>query len=283
MQTKLTRREMIAASCCAVAASAEPLTLRPKKLPIGLELYSVRDELAKDLFGTVTKVAQMGYQVVEFYAPYAAWTASYAQDVRKLLDDQNIRCLSLHTNRSDFEGDRLKHVLELNQIVGSKTMVMSSAGRTETKDDWKGVADLLTQTAQLLKPLKMRTGYHNHQSEFTSKDGFIPMPFLAANTPHDVTLQFDVGTCVEMGYNPISWVQQNPGRIRSLHLKDWGKGADRGFSVLFGEGDAPWKELLDVAASVGGAEYFLIEQEGSRYPQFETAEKCLAAYHKLRG
>ncbi len=243
----------------------------------------MRDELAKDLFGTVTKVAQMGYQVVEFYAPYAAWTASYAQDVRKLLDDQNIRCLSLHTNRSDFEGDRLKHVLELNQIVGSKTMVMSSAGRTETKDDWKGVADLLTQTAQLLKPLKMRTGYHNHQSEFTSKDGFIPMPFLAANTPHDVTLQFDVGTCVEMGYNPISWVQQNPGRIRSLHLKDWGKGADRGFSVLFGEGDAPWKELLDVAASVGGAEYFLIEQEGSRYPQFETAEKCLAAYHKLRG
>ncbi len=276
-----TRRTLLGAACGAVLATTAEA--KPRKVPIGIELYSVRDELSKDLFGTVTRVAKMGYEVVEFFSPYSAWTPDYARQVRKLMDDLGIKCLSLHTGRQDFEGDRLKHVIELNQIVGSKTMVMSSAGRTETKDDWKGVADLLTSTAQILQPLKMRTGYHNHQLEFTNKDGFLPMPFLAANTPRNVTLQFDVGTCMEMGNDPIAWVKQNPGRIRSLHLKDWGKGPDRGFSVLFGEGDTPWKELLQAAATIGGAECFLIEQEGSRYSQFETAERCLASYHKLRG
>jgi sugar phosphate isomerase/epimerase len=128
----------------------------------------------------------------------------------------------------------------------------------------------------------MRAGYHNHQLEFTERDGFRPMPFLAANTPKDVTLQFDVGTCMEVGYDPIAWINANPGRIRSLHLKDWGKGADRGYSVLFGEGDTPWAKLLDAAEKKGGAEYFLIEQEGSRFPSLETAEKCLENYRKLR-
>ena len=182
------------------------------------------------------------------------------------------------------ENDQLlmAKAIELNQILGSKTIVMASAGRTESQDDWKRVAETLTRASEALKPLKMRAGYHNHQLEFTEKDGFRPMPFLAANTPRDVTLQLDVGTCMEVGFDPVAWVKANPGRIRSLHLKDWGAGADRGYRVLFGEGDTPWKKLLDAAERTGGAEYYLIEQEGSRFPSIETAEKCLENYHKLR-
>jgi sugar phosphate isomerase/epimerase len=252
-----------------------------KHIPIGLELYSVRDDLAKDLMGTVRAVAKQGYEVVEFYSPYAQWTTDYARDVRKLLDELNIKCLSTHNNRSGLEGDGLKKSIELNQIIGSRTIVMASAGRTQTQDDWKKVAETLSQAAETLKPLKMRAGYHNHQLEFTEKDGYRPIQVLAVNTPKDVTLQFDVGTCMEVGFDPIAWVKANPGRIRSLHLKDWGKGPDRGYKVLFGEGDTPWKELLQVAAKTGGAEYFLIEQEGSRYPEIETVEKCLENYRKL--
>jgi sugar phosphate isomerase/epimerase len=128
----------------------------------------------------------------------------------------------------------------------------------------------------------MRAGYHNHQLEFMEKDGFRPMPFLAANTPRDVTLQFDVGTCMEAGYDPVAWIKSNPGRIRSLHLKDWGAGPDRGYRVLFGEGDTPWSAVLDAAESKGGAEYYLIEQEGSRLSPLETAQRCLANFRKLR-
>jgi sugar phosphate isomerase/epimerase len=97
-----------------------------------------------------------------------------------------------------------------------------------------------------------------------------------------VTLQLDVGTCVEVGYDPVAWVKANPGRIRALHLKEWGAGPDKGYKCLFGEGDAPWKPLLDAAEKVGGAEYYLIEQEGSRYSSLETAEKCLANFRKVR-
>jgi sugar phosphate isomerase/epimerase len=282
----LSRRSFLKLSGAAVAASSLPIAAaaRAKRLPVGLELYSVRDELAKDLMGTVRAVAKMGYEVVEFYSPYFEWTPDYAHEVRKLMDDLNIRCLSTHNPRAALDGDGLKKAVELNQIIGSKTIVVASPGRTDTQDDWKRIAEALTKASESLKPQRMRAGYHNHQLEFIEKDGFRPMPFLAANTPKEVTLQFDVGTCMEAGYDPIAWIKANPGRIRSLHLKDWGSGpgTDRGYRVLFGEGSTPWSTLLDAAETKGGAEYYLIEQEGSRFSSLETAERCLANFRKLR-
>jgi sugar phosphate isomerase/epimerase len=272
---------MSGAAALTSALSTEALA-KSKSLPLGLELYSVRDELAKDLPGTVRAVAKLGYEVVEFFGPYYQWTPEYARQVRGLLDELNLKTHSAHTPRQGLEAGGIQKAIELNQIIGSKTIVMSSAGRTETPDDWKKVAEILTQASETLKPLGMRAGYHNHQLEFTDKNGFRPMPFLAANTPKDVTLQFDVGTCMEVGYDPLAWIKANPGRIRSLHLKDWGAGADRGYKVLFGEGDTPWKALLDAAEDHGGAEYYLIEQEGSRFPPLETVEKCLANFRKVR-
>jgi sugar phosphate isomerase/epimerase len=266
----------------ALAISPVSVGAKPRPLPVGLELYSVRDELAKDLFATVRRVAQMGYETVEFYSPYQSWTPEYAKEVRKLLDGLKLRCPSTHNSRSGLEGDGLQKAIELNRILGSRTIVLASPGRVQTQDDWKRLAETLTTASQTLKPLKMRAGYHNHQLEFVEKDGFRPIAFLAAHTPKDVTLQLDVGTCVEVGYDPIAWIAANPGRIRSLHLKDWGKGDDRGYRVLFGEGDVPWTALLDAAQKQGGAEVLLIEQEGSRFPSLETAEKCLANYRALR-
>lgn len=280
----MTRRGLLQVAGAAAAVGMLPASVaaQNKALPIGLELYSVRDELAKDLMGTVRAVAKLGYEAVEFYSPYLQWTPDYAREVRKLLDELNIKCLSTHNSRYALEPEGLKKSIELNQILGSRSIIMASPGRVTVRDDWKKVAETLTHAAETLKPLRMRAGYHNHQLEFTEREGFRPMPFLAANTPRDVTLQFDVGTCMEAGFDPLKWIADNPGRIRSLHLKDWGAGADRGYKVLFGEGDTPWKELLTAAETTGGAELLLIEQEGSRFPSLETAEKCLANFRKLR-
>lgn len=280
----MTRRGLLQVAGAAAAVGMLPANVaaQNKALPVGLELYSVRDELAKDLMGTVRAVAKLGYEAVEFYSPYLQWTPDYAREVRKLLDELNIKCLSTHNSRAALEPEGLKKSIELNQILGSRSIIMASPGRVTVQDDWKKVAETLTHAAETLKPLRMRAGYHNHQLEFTEREGFRPMPFLAANTPRDVTLQFDVGTCMEAGFDPLKWIADNPGRIRSLHLKDWGAGADRGYKVLFGEGDTPWKELLTAAETTGGAELLLIEQEGSRFPSLETAEKCLANFRKLR-
>jgi sugar phosphate isomerase/epimerase len=78
----------------------------------------------------------------------------------------------------------------------------------------------------------------------------------------------------------VAWIEENPGRINSLHLKDWNK--EKGYRSLFGEGVAPWKQIFGAAEKSGGVEYYLIEQEGSEYSEFETAERCLATYKKMQ-
>lgn len=271
----LTRRAVLAS--IAAAASAAP----KKKPPVGLELYSVRGELQKDMMATVTRVGKMGYDGVEFYAPYIEWTPAQARDMRKLLDDLGIRCFSTHTRAGTF-ADALDKAIELNTILGSRFIIMSSAGKVESLDGWKTVAERLNQAAGKMKPAGLRTGFHNHQVEFKPIDGTRPMDVLAKNTEKSVVLQLDLGTCVEAGSDPVAWIKANPGRIASLHCKEWARDA-RGYRVLPGEGAVPWKQVFQAAEKVGGVEYYLVEQEGADYPEFEAAERSLKLFRQLHG
>ena len=276
---KYSRRGFFAFSAASLALPA----WAAKSVPVGLELYSVRDELAKDDMATVRAVAQMGYQVVEFYAPYFSWTVDHAKEMRKLMDDLGIRCNSTHNNTQNYNVESLPKAAELNNIIGSKYLVLAQAPRVSGLDGWKKVADQLSDFSTRLKPSGLRTGYHNHQAEFMPIEGKRPMEVLAANTPAEVMLQLDVGTCVQAGSDPVAWIKANPGRIRCIHCKDWAPGSDKGYRVLFGEGDSPWKPIFEAAESVGGVEYYLIEQEGSRFPSFETAQRCMDAWKQIKG
>src|SRR4051794_22913362 len=123
-------------------AGALPFALKgssvlAKSVPVGLELYTVRDELTKDLLGTVRAVGKMGYQVVEFYSPYYSWTPERAKEVRKLLDDLGVRCQSTHNDSSSLTAENLPKAIELNQIIGSQYIIMASPGRVTGLDSWK--------------------------------------------------------------------------------------------------------------------------------------------------
>jgi sugar phosphate isomerase/epimerase len=258
-----------------------PLALRTQgaaHIPVGLELYSVRNALKQDPTGTVRAVAAMGYQCVEFYAPYFDWTESQTKDMRKLLDDLGIRCYSTHNDGSYLGADKISRARDLNLILGCKYVVMASSHEKSGPDGWKTVADSLNSAAEKLEPSGLKAGYHNHQAEFTPEGGVRPIEILAKNTKSSVILQLDVGTCIEAGSDPVAWIRANPGRIRSLHLKEWSPEPGKGYSVLFGEGVANWKGIFEAAESVGGVEYYLIEQEGSRFPELDTAKKCLDAF-----
>ena len=270
----------------ALAAVSESAQGQPKKIPVGLELYSVRGEYGRDLPGTVTAVAKMGYEVVEFWAPYFEWTPAQARDVRRILDDLGIKCHSTHNNGAQFTQANLQKAIELNQIIGSKAIIQASepAPRPRTLDDWKALAAKLTSFSEQLKPLGMATGYHNHQSEWPLMERQRPMDVIAANTPKDVVLQFDVGTCVEAGADPVAWINSNPGRIKSVHCKDWGAGAGRSYNVAFGEGDVEWTKIFEAVERTGGIEYYLIEQErAGAAGELAMVEKCLANWRKMRG
>ncbi len=272
------------------AADAPAPVLAPpkKKYPIGIELYGVRGELQKDMANTLRRVAKIGYEVVEFYSPYYAWKVPYAKDVKTLMDDLGLRCYSTHNHMESITpGEGMDHAIELNQILGGRYIVMATAGNTaNTADGWKHFADLCTKAVEQLQPHGLTAAFHNHQTEWRKFDnGQRAMDILAANTPKEFMLQFDVGTCMEAGQDPIAWIKGNPGRIRSLHLKDWAPGTrqeEKGYRVLFGEGVSPWKDIFAAAEADGALEYYLMEQEGSRYSEFETAERCLATWKTMR-
>jgi sugar phosphate isomerase/epimerase len=248
------------------------------RIPIGLELYSVREALQKDPEATVRAVAEMGYECVEFYGPYYDWTESQAKQMRKLLDDLGIRCNSTHNDQEYFGAEKIQHARNLNLILGSKYLVMASADLGNGPDRWKAVADSLNAAAEQLAASGLKVGYHNHEPEFTAAAGTRPIEVLAKNTKSSVMLQLDVGTCLKAGSDPAAWIRANPGRIRSLHLKDWSSDPAKGYKVLFGEGDADWKQIFAAAESVGGVEYYLLEQEGSRFGEVETARRCLQSF-----
>jgi sugar phosphate isomerase/epimerase len=263
------------------AAAMIPWTFRAGasvRIPIGLELYSVRDALQKDPEATVRAVADMGYECVEFYGPYYDWTEPQAKQMRKLLDDLGIRCNSTHNDEEYFSAEKIQHARNLNLILGSKYLVMASADLGNGPDRWKALADSLNAAAEQLDASGLKVGYHNHEPEFTISSGTRPIEVLAKNTKSSVMLQLDVGTCLKAGSDPAAWILANPGRIRSLHLKDWSSDPAKGYKVLFGEGDADWKQIFAAAESVGGVEYYLLEQEGSRFGEVETARRCLQSF-----
>jgi len=281
--SNLSRRDFLALATAAPLAAAAPFgNALPgaKHIPIGLELYSVRDDLEKDLMGTVRGVAKMGYECVEFYSPYYEWTSDYAKQVRKELDDLHIHCYSTHNDTVSFTSEGIGKAIELNQILGARYIVLASAGDdVNTVDGWKRVAETLNKADEKLAAHSMHVGYHNHDAEWRPVEGQKPLEVLAANTRKSVVLQLDVGTCLEAGGDPVAWIEKNPGRIRCMHCKDWSP--QNGYKVLFGEGVAPWKRMFAAAEKVGGLEFYLIEQEGSKYPEMETAERCLEGFRKI--
>src|SRR6185369_3261316 len=149
------------------AGSAAPGAAEAKQHRIGLELYSVRGELSRDLPGTLKAVAKMGYEVVEFYSPYFKWTPPYAKDVRAQLDDLGLRCYSTHNGFESFTpGKNLANAIELNQILGARYVVLASAGGRNGVEGWKNLCEQITAAVEQLKPHGLSAGYHNHQAEW---------------------------------------------------------------------------------------------------------------------
>ena len=273
--TNLSRRSFLAAS--AVLPWAFRAAAAGHKIPVGLELYSVREGLKKDLEGTVRDVAKLGYECVEFYAPYFEWSEDQTKRMRKLLDDLGVKCYSTHNNEEYLSAKNLDRVRDLNSILGCRYVVQSWSDPKTHLDGWKAVADNLNAVSEKLEGSGLKVGYHNHDAEWKAVEGKRPIEVLAANTKPTVMLQLDVGTCLEAGADPVAWIRANPGRIRSMHCKEWSP--QKGYRVLFGEGVADWKNIFAAAESVGGIEYYLIEQEGSDYSEMETARRCLQAFH----
>ncbi len=278
-QDRFSRRSFLGLMAAA-PLGAGALAARSKHIPVGLELYSVRDDLKKDLPGTVRKVAKMGYQCVEFFSPYYQWTPREAKQMRREMDHLGIRCYSTHNESKSFMPEGIGKAMELNHILGTRYIMLASPGRISDLDGWKRVAEMLNKANQTMMAHGFHAGYHNDDHEWQPLEGKKPIEIIASETDQSVVLQLDTGNCLNSGGDPVAYIRSNPGRIRSMHVKDWSP--QKGLDVLIGQGVAPWKEIFAAAETVGGIQYYLIEQEGdSQYSEMETARLSLRAFRKV--
>src|SRR3954468_16477519 len=187
MKSVQVSRRMALSVLTASSVSLKPLQAA-RRIPIGLEIYSVRDEFKKNEISTLEAISGMGYECVEFHGVYADWSPEHAKQIRSKLDRLNLKCYSTHNGKKAFAGDDLKRAIDLNKILGSRYMVLASAGKVSTADEWKQVADLLNNGNTMMRRVGLRAGYHNHVAEWTSVDDKLPMQILAENTDKNIML-----------------------------------------------------------------------------------------------
>ena len=248
---------------------------------IALQLYSVRDDCAKNFPEVLKKVAEMGYEGVEF-AGYYKYSAA---DLKKILDDLGIKAAGTHIGLETLLGDELKKTIEFNQAIGNKFLIVPglSAEHTSSRAAWLETAKLFNDISTKVRAEGMYVGYHNHTIEFKPLDGECPWDtFYGAANP-EVVMQLDLGNAMHGGVSAdtlVDLLKRYPGRARSVHMKEY---SSAGNNVLIGEGEVKWKEVITLCQSVGNTEWYVIEQESYAHPPMDCVKLCLANLKALIG
>lgn len=273
---RFSRRDIVRMGLFGAAASFSlPAFLRAaaeKKVPVSLQLYSLRREMPKDVPGILAAVAKMGYKGVEF-AGYHGWEKKPA-DLKKLLDDNGLICSGTHTGLGMLEGDKLKSTIELHQALGCKFPICPGMNG-KTVQGWKDLAKKFTDIAAKLKEVGMFTGYHAHGGDFKKIDGQIPWDIFFDNTPADIVQQIDTGNALGGGVDPIAYVKKYPGRSKTVHLKAHGAG-----DAPIGEDKVDWKAFFEACESVGGTEWYVVEHESGNQA-LKSVEACIVNLRKM--
>jgi sugar phosphate isomerase/epimerase len=272
--TDLTRRSFLqrtAVAATGVLAGAKALAQTEKRrIPIAVQLYSVREDAAKDLAGVLAAIAKMGYEGVEF----AGYYGHSAEEIRKMLDDNGLKAVGAHVGLGSLQGDQLQESIEFHQAIGNPRPIVPGLGGeyTGSADGWKKAADAFNEVAGNLKPHGMRTGYHNHSIEFHELDGQLPWDIFFGNTVQDVIMQLDTGNAMGAGVEAPPFLERYPHRAITTHCKEFSKTKP---NPLVGEGDVPWARIFELCETIGDTEWYIVEQEGYAYPPLECIDRCL--------
>ncbi len=247
------------------------------KIPIGLQLYSVRTECEKDLPGTISAVGKMGYKGVEF----AGYYGRDAKALRQMLDAAGLKCCGTHISLDTLLGDQLPKTVEFNQTLGNRFLIVPGLPPkyTKTHQGWQEAARQFNELADAVKPHGMRVGYHNHTIEFTPLDGELPWDTFFGHTQRAVIMQFDTGNAMQGGGHAVDFLKKYPGRAASMHVKPFSKTKP---NALLGdpEDEMPWPEIFHLAETVGKTEWYIMEYESDAYPPLVSVEKTLEVMRK---
>ena len=277
LSSSVSRREFLGALSAAgvtLGLGVAPLAqaAASRKIPVGLQLYSVREQCASDLPGTLAAVSKIGYRAVEF----AGYYDRGAKDLRKLLDDHGLVACGTHTPYESVLGDKLKETVEFNRTIGNKFLIVPWMNEAKSKQEWLDRAKLFNEIGDKVKADGMWVGYHAHQHDFKQIEGVSAWDLFFGNTKAEVVMQLDTSNCCEGGADPVAVLKKYPGRARSIHLKANGGGPD----AVIGEDKIDWKEVFAFCESKGKTEWYIVEHESGKDP-LDAVRRSYEALKKM--
>jgi sugar phosphate isomerase/epimerase len=255
----MTRRQLLTSA--AAAAVLPRLHADPLGMPIGTQLYPVRDLVMKDFPVILKQIAGMRYRTVELCSPagyreFKALGEMKGADLRHTIEDAGLRCESCHFGGNELK-QRLDERIAWAKDLGLTQMILASFGlpATATLGDWTRAAEDLNKTGEQVKKAGLQLGFHNHDNEFKQLDGILIYDRLMSTfDPALVKMQFQVSV-IRLGFEGAPIMQKHPGRFLSMHLQDYNAAEKK--QVAVGSGDVKWKELFAAAKSAGVKNYFV--------------------------
>lgn len=238
----------------------------PLGLPLGCQVFPVRELLAKDFEGTLHTLAALGYQVIEFCSPpsfvkmgFAPFVGMKAAEIRGKIDDAGLRVVSCHYQFSELK-QHLDERIAFARELGLRHMVIATLAIPPgaTMDDWRRAADEVNQLGERTAKAGLQLGFHNHHFEFREIGGVLVFDELMRRLdPKLVKSQFQVNV-ISLGFDPAAYLTKYPGRFLSLHLQDWSASAKK--EVPIGQGAIDWNKLF-TAAKRSGIDYYFVEMD----------------------
>jgi len=260
----ISRRQFAATGAAGLFAAAREAAADPLGLPIGCQLYPVRDALGKDFPGTLRQLAAAGFRTVEMCSPpgyeksgFGALINMKAAEVRKTIRDAGLTCESSHYQFRELK-ESLPERIAYAKELGLKQMIVSTFSlRPEAKlSDWARAADELNKIGEETRKAGLQAGFHNHNFEFREIDGVLVYDELMRRfDPKLVKMQFQVAV-ISLGFEAATYMQKYPGRFISLHLADWSTAEKK--MVPVGQGVVDWKKLF-ATAKAGGVKNYYVE------------------------
>lgn len=252
------------------------------KTDAGLQLYTLREQLPKDVKGVIAKVAEAGYKQVEVfgYSKDNGYWGLKPAEFRALLDQHGLTSPSGHYGMDQFLTDGtttdLDDVIASSKILGHKYVTLPSAGGKfrNTAADVKALVGRMNEAAARIQKAGMRMGYHNHNFEFTPIDG-VPLytSLLEGTDPKLIDFEMDLFWVVRAGQDPVKLFESHPGRFTMVHVKDMDKQNPK-INTEVGAGSIDFKQIF-AKAKVAGIKYYIVEQENfSIDPYVSIQQSC---------
>jgi sugar phosphate isomerase/epimerase len=244
---------------------------------IGLQLYTVRAAMSKDVPGTLSAIAACGYREVEF----AGYFGRSAPELRQLLAERGLTAPSTHLGLADVR-ERFDATAEMAQGIGARYLTVASLDlrALKTADDWKRMATTFNEVGTRAKAAGLRFGFHNHAVEFTPVDGAVPMDLLITGTdPALVAFELDIYWAVRAGQDVVRYFARHPGRFEMVHVKD-ATPAPALTMTEVGSGALDWKAIF-AKRGVAGIRHCFVEHDNPADP-LESIRKSADYLKALR-